>query len=135
MHIIVSGCGRSGFHLAQLLAEAGVDLVVIDEKEDNLKRLEAYNLMTIQGCPVDTAVLEEAGIKDATAVIAIADQENLNIMCCEIASQIYGVKHTIARTYTTENEAFLREMGIATICVTALTVAKALKLLGFEEKK
>lgn len=133
MHILLIGCGRSGRHLAEILIRAGLDLVLIEEDPARLAGMEDLNAVRVQGCPIDTDVLEEAGINQAAAVIAIDDRENMNIMACEIANKIYGVKHVVARTYTPENEEFVRSLGISTICSTELTVARALGVLGFEE--
>lgn len=133
MNILLVGCGRSGRHLAEILIRAGQDLILIDEDAGKLAAMEDLNTVRIQGVPIDIDVLEEAGIRDASAVIAIDDDENINIMCCQIAREIYGIKHVIARTYTPENENFVHSLGISTICSTDLTVNRALEALGFKE--
>lgn len=128
------GCGRSGRHLAQLLLDAGLELVLIDQNPERLAAMEDLKAVRIQGSPIDIDILETAGIGDAAAVIAMDDRENINLMVCEIALHMYHVPHVIARTYTPENEDFVRNLGIATICSTELTVGRALEVLGFEEK-
>lgn len=133
MHILLIGCGRSGRRLAELLCEAGLDLVLIDKDASKLEALADLNAMTILGYPIDIEVLESAGIEQAAAVIAIDDNENLNIMACQIAKRIYGIKQCIARTYTPENEAFVQDLGLRSICSTELTVGLALNLLGIDK--
>lgn len=135
MHILLIGCGRSGRHLAEILTDAGIDLIVIDENENNLQALADLDVICIQGVPIDTDILEQAGIENAAAVIAMDNRENINIMCCQIARTLYKIEHVIARTYTPSNEEFYHRLGIATICSTELTVAHALRVLGFSERK
>ena len=83
MHILLIGCGRSGRHLAEILTDAGIDLIVIDENENNLQALADLDVICIQGVPIDTDILEQAGIENAAAVIAMDNRENINIMCCQ----------------------------------------------------
>ena len=132
MHILLIGCGRSGRRLAELLSESGYDLVLLDKDKNKLDELSDLNAISVNGYPLDTSVLETAGIEQASAVIAIDDNENLNIMICQIAKKIYNVKECIARTYTPENEAFVEYLGLKSICSTELTVGLALNLLGID---
>ena len=133
MHILMIGCGRSGRHLAELLLQAGLELVLIDEDPAHLATLDDLNAVQIQGHPIDIEILEKAGIQDAAAVIALDDRENINIMCCQIAHKLYGIQHVIARTFTPENENFVHSLGLSTICSTNLTVNRALSTLGFKD--
>lgn len=132
MHILLIGCGRSGRRLAELLSESGYDLVLMDKDKNKLDELSDLNAISIHGYPLDTSVLETAGIEQAAAVIAIDDNENLNIMICQIAKTIYHVEQCIARTYTPENEDFVKHLGLKSICSTELTVGLALSILGID---
>jgi CPA2 family monovalent cation:H+ antiporter-2 len=72
-HAIVIGYGRVGSHLARLLRERGVPLVVIDDNRDNVERAHAAGIPAIRGSAAADAVLAEAQPDKARiAVLAIA---------------------------------------------------------------
>ena len=47
MNIIIVGCGKVGFTLAETLSSEGHDISVVDNKEDALSRLSALDVLTI----------------------------------------------------------------------------------------
>lgn len=131
MHLIIAGIGRSGRALARLLSEAGLDLILIVEDPAEAAGLADLDCPIVEGLSIDRDVLEEARVQDAAAVLAISANENLNIMCCQIAKVIYNVPHVIARSYNPSNAHFYDLLGIKTVCSTQLTVEAFLKNLGF----
>ena len=66
MKIVIAGAGNVGTHLAQLLAGENQDIVLIDESEEKLKRLDSsFDLLTIQESPVSIQGLKEADAGNA----------------------------------------------------------------------
>ena len=49
MNIIIVGCGKVGFTLAETLSSEGHDISVVDNNEDALSRLSALDVITIKG--------------------------------------------------------------------------------------
>ena len=47
MNIIIVGCGKVGFTLAETLSSEGHDISVVDNKEDALSRLSALDVISI----------------------------------------------------------------------------------------
>jgi len=101
MNIIVVGCGRVGSQLATMLSIEGHNVVVIDREEMAFEAASAapFNGVTIRGLGFDEEVLEEAGIREADAFCATTDLDNTNLMACEVARKIFGVRHVVARLY------------------------------------
>ncbi len=130
MHVLLIGCGRSGRQLAKQLVEQGIDVVALDRNKQNLDKMIDVSVELVEGYPIDLDVLDDAGIRQASAVIALDDNENTNIMVCEIAKTVFGVKRCLARIYSPDNIEFVQKLGIDTICSTQLTVDHTLNFLA-----
>ncbi|PTD94326.1 hypothetical protein C9439_03255 [archaeon SCG-AAA382B04] len=98
MYLIIGGCGRLGSTLAKLFSIEGNEVVVIDKKEEALNRLgNEFGGSKIKGNFSDQSVLENAGAKNADAVIAVTDEDNTNVIGCQIAKEFFNVNKTVAR--------------------------------------
>lgn len=123
MHIIIIGCGRVGARFANVLYKEGHDVVVIDKDKNNFKLLDIdFNGIKIQGVPIDQDVLKQAGIESADAVASLMPDDNVNIMVCQLAKEIFKVPKVIARIYDPDREKVFRHFGLETICPTSITV-------------
>jgi trk system potassium uptake protein TrkA len=112
MRTVVIGAGEVGYHIAERLSREGQDVVVIEQNAQVCARVqEALDVMTVQGHGASPRVLEEAGIRDADMVIAVADIDEVNIAACLLAKE-YGVPKRIARARNPEfSEHALLEHG------------------------
>lgn len=123
MQIIVIGCGKVGSRLAQVLSEEGHDIVIVDNDRNSFKLLGTnYSGITVTGVPIDQDVLKQAGIETADALTAVTPDDNVNIMTCQVAKEIFKVPRVIARIYNPAREHVFHEFGLETICPTNLTV-------------
>lgn len=97
MRIIVIGAGEVGYHIAQRLSHEQHDITVIERDSATCQRVqEDLDLMVIEADGSSPRALEEAGIREAEMVIAVADVDEVNIVACAVANQ-YGVPRKIAR--------------------------------------
>jgi len=127
MYIVIIGCGRLGSSLAMEFSKEGQDVVVIDNVEENLERLgSGFNGRRIKGVEIDNYTLIEAGIDYADVFLAVTPDDNINIMACEIAKDIHGVKKVIARNVEPSREFIYRKLGIE--CISTV------KIVGSEIK-
>lgn len=80
-HIILCGFGRIGQTVAQELSREGVPFVIIDKDPEVLKVAEANNYLYLEGDATEDAVLKQAGIERARALVAAvgSDADNLFI--------------------------------------------------------
>jgi len=103
--------------LAARLCEEQHDVVLVDRDPKALEQIEArMDLLTIRGNAADPRVLEEAGIDRVDLVVAVTDQESVNILACSLA-HIAGVPRKVARVsnnaYTSRKGHFdLKRLGI-----------------------
>jgi trk system potassium uptake protein TrkA len=123
MHVIVIGCGKVGSKLAIALSEEGHDVVIVDNDSSNFKMLGAsFRGITVTGVPIDQDVLKQAGIEDSDVVAAVTPDDNVNIMVCQVAKEIFKIPRVIARIYNPDREHVFHEFGLETICPTDITV-------------
>mgnify|MGYP000052387887 CR=1 FL=1 len=101
MNILIVGCGRVGRRLVHVLERLGHDVSVLDEDAANLALLNEleppFSGMAVAGVPIDGDVLRSAGIEACDAVAAVTKDDNINLMVAQIARELFGVKHVIAR--------------------------------------
>lgn len=123
MNIILVGCGKVGSRLAEVLADEGHDIVIVESDRNALKLLSPdFNGVTIVGVPIDQDVLKQAGIENADAFAAVSPDDNINIMACQVAKEIFKVPRVIARIYNPEREHVFHQFGLETVCPTNMTV-------------
>lgn len=123
MNIIIIGCGKVGSKFAQILSDDGHDVVIVDNDKNAFKALKHdFKGITVAGVPIDQDVLKQAGIENADAFAAVTPDDNVNIMACQVAREIFKVPRVIARIYNPEREHVFHQFGLDTICPTNLTV-------------
>lgn len=121
MNIIIIGCGRLGSTLANELSDAGHNISIIDRDNDRLNILgSGYNGLKIKGIEYDNDILKEAGISSADVVLAVSQDENVNITVSLIAKKIYKVPRIIARIVNPSREYIYDKLEIETINLTQL---------------
>jgi len=115
--VLVAGCGRFGSAIAQALTHDGMRVTIIDMHADAFDRLgDEFDGETFIGDGSSTVVLEEAGIRGATAVICATDRDATNDLIAQIASVIYGVEHVYARIEDESIIATMSDLNIEVIC-------------------
>jgi trk system potassium uptake protein len=123
MKLIVIGCGRVGSTIAKRFASEGWDVTAVDEKETALDRLgEDWTGGFVVGHGMDTAVLREAGIEDADALVVATDGDNTNLVIGQVAQSRFGIECTVVRILDPARADFYRERGLRTICPTSTAI-------------
>lgn len=121
-YTIVIGCGRLGAYLANELSNKEENVLIMDKTKDSFRRLSSgFGGLSVVGNGTDLDKLREAQIERASAVIAVTNDDNTNIMAAQIARELFHVNLVIARLYDPERETVYRELGIDTICSTLLS--------------
>lgn len=98
LKIIIIGCGKVGYTLADQLSSEGHDIMIVDTNEALLRSVsESLDVMTVCGNGACLHVLEDAGLADADMVVAVTGSDELNLLCCIIARKAGGSIAVIAR--------------------------------------
>lgn len=132
MQIIVIGCGKVGASLAAQLIHLEHDVVIIDSDPTLIQAADELDCIKITGVPIDRDVLRQAGIETADIVCAVTQNDNINIMSAQIAQEYFRVPKVITRVFNPTNQSVFNELGLDSICSTALTVQAFLRAIQEE---
>jgi trk system potassium uptake protein TrkA len=130
VNVIIMGCGRVGILLTQELSKAGHDVAVIDKNHAAFDRLPpGFEARTFVGLGFDREVLEEAGIKEADAFLAVSSGDNSNIVSARVAREHYHVDKVIARIYDPMRADIYERLNIPTVSTTRWGVKQIIMML------
>jgi trk system potassium uptake protein len=99
MFVLITGGGRTGTQLAILLMAQNHQVRLLEHRPEVLSRLhrDLPTEMIFEGYSTDPEILEQAGISQANVLAACSADDEINIVTCYIARQIFKVPRTIAR--------------------------------------
>lgn len=98
MHVVVCGAGQVGTTIARHLASEGVSVTVIDNDPEHVRRIdESYDVRGVIGHASHPATLREAAARDADLLVAVTRSDEVNMVACQVAYSLFGVKRRIAR--------------------------------------
>lgn len=133
-YIVIVGCGRVGAYLANGLSRQGHSTVVIDVADDRLQGLSAdFSGFRVVGDATESAVLREAKVEDADVFIAATGEDNVNLMVCQVARKVFGVRRVLARVSDPGREDLYRQLGLATVCPTTLAGVELVLMIAGPE--
>ena len=128
MHVVIVGCGRVGSTLALSLISSGHSVAVVDRKSDAFFRLrDNFAGQTITGIGFDRDVLEQAGIKKASAVAAVTNGDKSNILVARVARESFGIENVVARISDPKRAEIYERLGIATVATVKWTSDRILR--------
>lgn len=116
MKIIIVGGGKVGFYLAKTMRSQGHEAVLVERDKERCRM--CADLLDVRVCSGDGTsqrVLREAGAEDADVVAAVTGRDESNLVCCQTAKKIFGVKKTVAKVNNPNNTAALRSLGVDTV--------------------
>jgi trk system potassium uptake protein TrkA len=107
----IIGLGRFGFALAKTLAEAGKEVLVIDNSESKIKQIRNYTDNAFVVGVLDKDTLEDAGIQNCGTVI-VCIGENIEVSILSTLNVInMGVPRVIAKAISYEQGLILEKLG------------------------
>ena len=123
MNILIAGCSKAGASLAGQLSEEGHDISVIDPQEASQSLLpDNYTGYFTTGILIDQDALRGAGIENCDAVAAVSEDDNVNLMVAQIATEVFGIQTVIASLRDPVREELFGSR-MTTVCPTNIAVA------------
>ncbi|HEX5640218.1 MAG TPA: Trk system potassium transporter TrkA [Burkholderiaceae bacterium] len=103
MKIIIVGAGRVGSSVAEALVSEANDITVIDTDVNRVAELQdRYDLRGLVGNAALPSTLRQAGADDADMLIAVTAGDEINLVACKIAADLFNVPTRIARVRNVE---------------------------------
>lgn len=141
MNIVIAGAGQVGTHLAKMLSTGDHNITLLDDDDEKLKPMQAFDLMTRKGSSVSIINLKDADIKNCDLFIAVTPHETENITACILAKDL-GAKETVARIdnngyVLSENKERFKRFGVDSLIYPEMLAAKeivqALRMPGIRQ--
>jgi trk system potassium uptake protein TrkA len=124
-----------GAELTVQLSKAGHSVAIVDKRRTAFDRLPpGFEARKIVGLGFDRETLEEAGIKEADAFIAVSNGDNSNIVSARIAREHYHVPKVVARIYDPRRAEIYERLNIPTIA-TVRWAARQIQFILFHGKE
>jgi trk system potassium uptake protein TrkA len=116
MNIIIVGCGKVGYTIAEQLSEEGHELTIIDSNEQRLQYVASnLDVIGVIGNGTSYRIQQSANIEKADLLIAVTSSDEVNMLSCLIAKKAGDCK-TIARVrnpeYYEEIDFIRNELGL-----------------------
>ncbi len=116
MRVLIAGGGQVGAQLAQRLIREGNEVTLVEAGHERCAELEArLDAKVVEGSAARVRTLRQAGIAEAEMVIAVTDNDEVNVLTCMIAQIESKARIKVARIRTHEVEHWRRitaECGI-----------------------
>ena len=98
MNIIICGAGKVGFSISKQLSAQGHSITVIDQSSALIEKInESQDVKGIVGRATYPSVLEKAGAEDTDMIIAVTQNDETNMVICQVAYSIFKINKKIAR--------------------------------------
>ena len=116
MKILILGASQVGVSIAEVLVGEENDVTVVDVDSDMLQQLQnRLDIRTVTGSAAHPSVLRSAGAEDASLILAVTNNDQVNLVACQIAEAFFSTPTKIARLrskeYLNNPELFSNESG------------------------
>ncbi len=108
MKIIIGGAGNVGRSIVDYLSQGNNDIVVVDTNRRRLDELaKEFDVQTMSGSISHPGIMERIDAKNADLLIAVTDNDEVNLVACQVAHTLFQIPQKIARV---DSEYFLNPL-------------------------
>jgi voltage-gated potassium channel len=129
-HVIVCGYGTKGRSAVSALLETGFDkqqIVIVERNPAAVRQATADGLVTVDGSATASAVLNQARVGGAKAVIIATDSDEASVLVTLTVRQLTAGKvRIIAAAREAENAPLLKQSGAHHVIVSSATAGRLL---------
>ena len=130
-HIIICGFGSTGQAAAAELVKRGEspdDIVVVDRDPRSIEAAARVGFVSVQGDATQSAVLEQAEIRKARAVIISPNRDDTAVLITLTARELNATAHIVAGGREQENLHLLRQGGADEVIDATAAVGRMIGL-------
>ena len=103
MNILILGASQVGISIAEVLVGEENDVTVVDIDKTSLTQLQnRLDIHTVAGNAAYPSVLQSAGAEDASLILAVTNNDEVNLVACQIAETLFSTPTKIARIRSRE---------------------------------
>ena len=147
MRIVIAGAGSVGTFIAEDLAKAGHEVVIVevdaDRVAEGVHRGEPVGVTWVAADACEVSEFARAGVDQADVVAAVTGDDEDNLVISLLAKQEFAVPRVVARVNNPKNEWMFTEMWGVDVSVStphlltalveeAVSVGSLVRLLSFE---
>ncbi len=147
MKAAIAGGGNVGTHIANDLAEAGHEVLLLEQDPDVAARLrvvEGVQVVVADAC--EPSLLTAAGLETCDVMVAVTGDDEDNLVISLLAKQVFAVDRVVARVNHPNNQWLFNETWGVDIAVStphlltalveeAVSVGSLVRLLQFEDAR
>ena len=116
MNIIVVGGGRVVYFLSRSFLSKGHSVTVVNRDAEECQWLaRRLKATVIHGDGSFPRILDDAGVDEADAVLAMTPRDEDNLIICQIADRRFGVPRTVAVVSDPDNERVFPQLGVKNV--------------------
>ena len=113
MRVCIVGGGKVGYYLSKTLMEHGHEPIIIEIDEHTCSQLaDSLDFPVIHGDGTLVEMLEIAKVDGCQALVGVTGKDEANLIACQLAKKVFGVKKTVARVNNPKNAPVLKELGV-----------------------
>jgi trk system potassium uptake protein TrkA len=128
VYIIIVGGGNVGYYLSKALLSEGHEVLVLEKDAHKCERFEEdLGSICVRGDGCEVATLNDAGASRADAFIAITNEDEDNLVACQVAKYKFNVPRTIARVNDPKNEEIFKKLGVDHIISTHALILQTIE--------
>jgi len=113
MYFIVVGGGKVGYYLSKTLLSEGHEVLILEKDAKTCEAIcEELGSVVVRGAGCEARILADAGTERADMLIAVTNEDEDNLVACQVAKFKFKVPRTIARIKNPKNEALFKKLGV-----------------------
>lgn len=121
--VIVGGMKKAEFLLRSLLLKRHRVKVIHDDLEYCKWISRTYDVFVLCGDGSKHYILEEANINNYDLIIAMTPQDEDNLVICQLAKKLFGIRKTFATVSNPQNVEIFKSLGIDNVISSAYLVS------------
>lgn len=130
-HVIICGYGTKGRSAARTMLARGTrkeEIVVVDGDAEARADAQAHGFATVAGSATSTATLEQAGIRDAGAVVVAPNRDDTSVLITLTARELAPGATIVSAVREEENVHLLHQSGANSVITSSGAAGRLLGL-------